>query len=646
MPVANPTAENLVGIHPHKAAVLASALRHAARQFFDHSTLTFSALVEGMEDPGLAVALCDATGWFDVQGRALQRTLDELVRELAAGPLDSTGSGGWGQWSGIDVWSQPYASSFDDPDGAARAAGDAAALVPALVASSDTDPAAAERLRTVLQSWAGNEVFAIELARHLMAAEELGVGAVGQLLQLDAEWRRRGAEDAGAAGVGARHLVLRTLATASRMGWLGFRFDELRREVQGGDEPITAANARSLIPLGVLFSADTAWGSEFLLDAVDGFVRPVNRAYPKGEIVFQDNGFDPRDAVLGAVARDPGAATTLLARAGVFDDLFAARFGYADGGVALAAVLQAGTRPVATTDVRGAVAPTPAASPSTPTPEADRVTPQAMNMMQFVWWVVRHPDLPPQTRARLGVVTAPWIASFRKDTYDEHATTADPMGNPLAALADGARTDYLDYVADDLLALADLRLAELAWVRQSFTGIGGPPFDARGIGLISNVDHRTSRAVRNGLLRNLDREDAQINFDKEVWSFLVSIITLPMKDYLDFAVDTGVHLVGELARPTSTMALDYARAFPTAIEADRRKLEWILVSTLWDERAHNHVFDGVAEPPASIVFGEPRRFLALTDMNDAQFQAWLGWVDANDLRRRGHWEQLTVGPDG
>src|SRR5689334_19948371 len=125
-------AEDLVGLHPHKAAVLASELRRTAQRFLEHSTTTFDALVQGVEDPGLAVALYDATEWFGDQARALQRTIDDVVRAFADGPID--------RWAGIEVWRQPYALAFDDPAGAATAATEAAGLLPSLVDGSPDEP--------------------------------------------------------------------------------------------------------------------------------------------------------------------------------------------------------------------------------------------------------------------------------------------------------------------------------------------------------------------------------------------------------------------------------------------------------------------------------------------------------------------------
>ena len=236
------TTEDLVGLHPHKAAVLATELRRRAELFVGHATVTFDALVQGMEDPVLATPLCDATEWFAVQARALQHTIDEVVRAFADGPVT--------HWESLAVWSQPYAAAFDHPEAATDAVGEVARLLPALLASSDEDPTAAASLRELLAAWAGNEVFASGLAALLVQPNGLGVGAVGQLVRLEAEWRRYGSPSEQQVSADARHLFFDALATASRVDLLGFRFDDVRREVQGDDAPITALNASELLPLG------------------------------------------------------------------------------------------------------------------------------------------------------------------------------------------------------------------------------------------------------------------------------------------------------------------------------------------------------------------------------------------------------------
>jgi hypothetical protein len=611
--------ENLVGIHPHKAAVLATQLRRTAQLLVGHSTVTFDALVDGLEDTACAIALYDATEWFAAQARSLQRTLDELVPAYVAAPGPS--------WDGVAVWRHPYAVAFDNPEAATGAASDAASLLADVLATDDPDPGAVANLVGILGAWQGNEVFATELARLVVHGPQLGVGALAALLQLECEWRRRGSPAEQDAAARARQLTIVTLSAASADGLFDLTFDEALAEVRGsGAEPTTAVDAAALQPLGFLFAPGTRWGTDFLVDAVTRFVVPVNAAFGDQTVQFDVGGIDPRVRVLDAVGGDAAASTVVLGRAGMFDALFAERYGYLDGGRALAEVLRSGTEPM--TD-----------PPSASTAEPDA---RARTMMRFVDWVVHHPDLPPVTRQALGAITVPWIASFRKDTYDDDPTVA----NPLRALLDETRVAYLGYVADDLHALAALRIGELAWLRPSVWGVAGPGFDGRGLELIANVDRRTSAAVRDGMVRNLDREDAQINFDKEVWNLLMSAFTLPLADGWDFLVDTAVHLVGDLARPPSTMALDYATSFPTLITSDDRKIEHAVLSVLWERRAENHVFDGVAAPPASIVAGEPPELLPIAAMTPASYEALLTWIQENDLRRRAHWEALTVSASG
>lgn len=609
------TAETTVAVHPHKLAVLATALRRLDDALFTHATTSFLALLEGMEDTTVIAPLLEAADWATDRSLELQALLDEVVSWYVGGertPLVD-----------VDVWRAPYDAAFDDPRAAVADAERARVLVGALVASAGlsqgsegSEPDDIADLTDLLHRWRHDPVFAAALAGGLPVAD------VVHLVLLEQQWRAHGSDPGEARLAQARHQVFATLATASSMGVLGFGFVDLVRELHpGGAAPGSSGPGEqdlvSLLPLGLLFVPGSVWGTDFLIDAVEELVIPLNRAGGDREVARRVGGEDPRVHILGALARHPAAAERIVATVDL-DTLVDARFAYGDDGRAVADVLAAATRPAG----------------------GERA---AANMVRFADWVVRRrPDLPPLTRRQLGALTAPWIACFRSEARDD-----DPsLANPMRALTDDSRLAYLRVVTEDLDAAVDLRRGELGWANGRFGSLAGAGFDGTGLGLVFDVDGRVSKAVYAGVLDQMRSQDERVAFDVKVASFLVGLSTLGMSHALDTIIPVGFDLVSAPVLPPATMALDFATRFPSLIDSDVRKLETSLLAALWARRSENHVFDGVAPPPPSLVFGEPSRLLLEPEMTGTQHDAWTRWVDENQLRDRAHFEQVTARVDG
>jgi hypothetical protein len=297
-------------------------------------------------------------------------------------------------------------------------------------------------------------------------------------------------------------------------------------------------------------------------------------------------------------------------------DLVADRFAYGDNGAAVAAVLAAGTDPSAPGGAEQAAA----------------------NMASFVVFANHHHDLPPVVRARLGVITAPWVPCFRSVSRDHDPAAA----NPLVVLTEASRLDYLAVVASDPVAMVDLRRAELWWAAASLYAGAGAGFGPGGIALVSNVDARVATAVHTGLVDHLDAEADRIAFEKRVWTVIVAAFTAFVPG-VGTPLSIGLETVGEIVDPVPEWALDHARTFPKVDQSNRAKIETLLLASLWARRAENHVFDDVEAPPSTILVGEPPRLLFAPEMTAAQLDDFRAWVERTHLRRRAHFEELTVG---
>lgn len=607
-----------VGLHPHKAAVLARALRDTASGLRDAADLAHRALADGLDDPGLVVPVIRTARWAEEQAEVLQHVVDEVLRwelEGRAGSLDR-----------VEVWRAPYDEAFDDPRAAMRAWSEARTLLATdllltgLLGDAaghgdgrDDGSVARHRLGELLARFGRDPVFATALAASMDPER------VVTLLRVQAEHERAGrvGDVPFVEGGALRDAVFGVLGVASASGTLPFGVDDLVRELRAGhDEPAATPGGADLEPLGLLFVPGSVWGAGFLVDAVAQIVVPLNRAGGEREAVHALGGVDPRVLVLAAVGRNPDAARAVLAEQPL-GELVAEHHAYGDGGAALADVLLAGTDP-ARPDTRAQA---------------------AANMAAFVVFAVAHHDLPPVVRARLGLLATPWVASFRSTSRDRDDADAP---NPLAVLTDDTRLRFLAVVASDLHALADLRQGELRWAAAQLQARTGSGFGPAGIALVANVDARVAHAVHQGIVDLLHDDESRIAFDKRVWSAAVAAFTtfIPLAGT---PIGVGMELAGDALAPVPEWSLDYARAFPDRRDSDQAKLETLLVASLWARRAENGVFVGVEDPPDSVLVGEPRRLLFASEMTAAQLDQFRAWVERTHLRSRAHFEELTVG---
>jgi hypothetical protein len=598
--------ETVVGLHPHKAAVLANALLASSTALDRAARSVRRALAEAMEDDEPLVAVLRGSAWMDEQGRLLQRVIDDIWQaEVLGHPRSSPGT------PLPAVWRAPYAEAFDDPVEAMRAAERARQVWSA--GADEGDTSAFEALTRLVDPWRDNAVFATAFAA------SYGVADVAELLRrLDENHGSASGQPAVASARAAFELALVLLGTSSRYLTLPWGFDDLVREVavdfgrsEQGDE-VVPRGARNLLAL--LFAPASVWDADLLLDATQQLVLPANAQARELQVPQSSGrGDDTRALVLAAVARNPLAAQRVLNDLPL-DGLLSSANGYDDGGRALGEVLVAATRP-------GEGHPTEA-------------------MRRLLEWTAAHRDLPPLALDRLGAVIVPYLGSFRTPSFDDDRS----IGDPLPGLAGAERRQLLEYAATRERSAVELRTGELQWARRQLDAVTGAPYDGRGIGVLASIDTNVADAVAAGALGRVLDAERRDDVRRGVWSFVIGLVA-------DVADHTEVPFIGNLIELAAEKGIEhfepeplflehYAHGARDEVRHDEAMFEVLFMASLWDNREANHAFDDVPLP-TQLVTGDPPRLTAFVEMGDRDFEAYLRWKQDERVKRATRWQELA-----
>jgi len=597
-------AEEVVGIHPHKAAALVGALRASATSLRTAAGVAREALAETMEELDPVLTVLHSSDWMDDRAHDLQRILDDIwLAELGVPPVAGDSAA-----FGVEVWHSPYSDAFDHPVDAMRMAREAQIALSALVA--DGDPSMLDEFTRLFEQWRDDAVFAGYLGN---AFEPVDVADL--LRQLD-ELAGYAPDDVVAASRRAAiESVFALMATSSLFGTLAWSFDDVVHVLDAdfgrsdqGDAVVPRAE-RQLLAL--LFDGSSTWDDDVLLAATAQLVLPAN-AHARDLHVPQSNlrGHDPRATVLSALARNPLAAQRAL-RELPLDDLLGSSNAYEDGGRAVGNVLIAATSPG----------------------EGD----PARAMRRLVEWTAAHRDLPPLAIDALGTAIVPYLGAFRTAAFD-----GDPsIENPLPGIDLEDRVAVLDYASTREDGSVALRTGELLWMHRQFTQTLGEGYDGRGVAVVASVDTMVSDAIARGELsraQDADRHEEQV---REVWEFAIGVI-----------IDRFNLPVGNLAEAATIKLIDryvqsenyvehFAQGARAQAHADRAIVEMMFISALWQQRARNHVFDAVPFPPELLV-DDPPRIKAFVEMSDDEITRYQLWKQDDRVKAATRWQELSV----
>jgi hypothetical protein len=603
--VAGVPAEIVVSIHPHKAAVLAQALQStgAALDRLGHSV--HGMLVEAHEDGTAAVGLLDASAWFASQASLLGHMLDEIGSwQSGAGPRPM----------GIDVNLAPYDAAFDDPRAADQAGQRAVTLL------SDDAANEPDELIRLLVRWQANPVFAARVTAAFDAERVVGLAVDWTTIDSGLSNPANAGADGSASLVSRRDALsalFATFATTSRFGPLPFHFGELVSLVdtgQGEDDAKFAPRVnRGRNPLGALFVPGAVWAEQFLLDAMNQLVLPANRQTAERHVVHLIGGFDPRAAVLSAVARDPAVAARILTETDL-DQLLAERLAYEDGGRALGALLVSGTAT------------------------------SAEAMTRVVNWVAEHRELPPLARARLVDVAVPYLAAFRNPVYDDDATLAQP----LAPVSDDNRLGFLSFIVVGEKASADLRAAELQWMANTFRQMAGAGFDGRGIAAVADVDQRVAEAVITGEHDRMLVADKAPTPYRDLSNRALTVLSAAFPVLYGLPASLVGSGVIDNVLADGDSADRYLRdAARNVRHANTARSRLALLGALWSRRDENHVFDSLPPVPALLMEGgvpiwASGRIDLTRELTPEQGGALARWLNDRAVIDQTHWKETAT----
>jgi hypothetical protein len=597
--------EPLVGIHPHKAAALADALRVTATTFSRASAAAQGALVEAMEDTEPVRPVLGGVEWFDDQARVLQGMLDAIWHDEVVG--------GGTSFEGV-VWRAPYADAFDHPAEARRAADAAVAMVPSGLVDASTDELAA--FARHVERWHDDPVFAV-----LFAAAHPPVDLADLLRHVPELWSATPDDQHRQEERRAVEAVFASAATASRFAILPWRIDDVAGAL--ASDAGRARRADGTVDLGSsersllagLFTVATAWGDQELIDATTAIVLPMNGvARQQGVPQSRVGESDARALVLGSVARNRVAARRVLTELPL-DDLLSTANTYDDGGRALGQVLVAATAPGTGDDVGAARA-----------------------MRSLVVWTAAHRDLPPHALEQLGPIVVPYLAAFRSPLLDDDTAIA----NPLPGLSWHERDSIITYATTDERSAVVLRTGELTWAAEQVRRLGDEHYDGRGIAVLASVDGQVADAAATLVIEQYTRADERDSVARGVLLFVVGLVAgyWPGSTFVSNFVALAAQQAVERASPPPKLLERYAEGARADRRRDEALFEQLVIATLWERRADNHVFDAVPLP-AEALEGEPPRLKSLATLSADEDRRFAEWKHDPRVKAATHWQELA-----
>lgn len=595
-----PPPEAIVGIDPSKALTLAGALGRVADRAGWVLAVTSGLLAEAGEDAGLLRPLQEFRAWCDVEQSAVRATA-EAVLALEAGPPPT--------WlAALGVHHDPDLADFRSP----IAAVDAAAAAVAALQSGDRDA-----FVSVAERWAVDGVFAAVLL------DRVGSAAVAEAVSylaaltgsgLDEERRRQERVVSGLAV--ALDAARRAEVTDISVGSL-----------------LDALDGRPAGELALLFVGPTVFDASFLADAVHRLIEepagPHGAAQTWVAAEPVDDERRPRDSttlVLQAVSRDPAAATRVLLDADLDRLLVDASF--PDEGAALARVLDLGT------------------DPALGCPDAPRAA------LEVITWVADHttlergdladrPQVAVRTWAGLGRVGEHYIGSFRSDGHD--GVEIDPVSDQLRGQITGPQSDrFLMFAARQQPAAEGLRAALAAWAAVGVARIASRPMiDLAPYTVIGDVGRRVSDAVQMASFSWAGDLDDRRATERLAWSTAVTTVSAGLGIFVPVAaasvpagygISAGGGVLIEGLVPAGRAELDQARQSGRVLSGDQLRLEYAALAGLWSHRADNHLFDGLAPPPALL---DGARLRAMVELDEAGVEQFRRWCEALAERLAG-----------
>ncbi len=598
--------DQVVGIHPHKAAVLAATTRQALRELQTVGDALAGLLGDCGEDPGVLSPVVSAIDHLGQQATDLQRVIDE-VWWLTAARADPEAR------LGLRVWDAQFDEAFVDPGAATSAA---------LAAADAYRAGATGELAAAWSRWSSDPVFALVLLR------AVGSGAlVTQLRTMEGDMTP-GPEDRDRrdrqAVVVERWASL--YACATRFGVAPFTVDDLARDLVGHNGPI--GDLALLVQGGAVFSRQT------LLDLMRIVVLPLNAEIIAGRAITTSSGMpdgdtvvDPRALVFAALAKDPVAANQVVRQYGL-EALIDERTPYLDDGAALGELLVAAARPVEDEHQQA------------------RQQQAAFSIIEWVAGRQRDADINGRlqrgTIDRLGRVAAPYVGSFRDPVYAD----SDPPA-PLGVLGPITTAAFYDVVGRSAGAMLDLQAGALLWARAVFTGLSRRAIDDGDLPLVGNVLGLVSAARARTAITRAEDADTRAQNDRRLWKLLVGLamgaITIPGGPVVDLLV-TGIAveglsaLIDHLSAPLE-MTPDLARRTQRFVSEDEAMVLSLWLTALWGARADNHAFDGVAPPPAGLVAADGR-LKTYVELSTADQRRFLTWIRDPAVAARTHWRVL------
>lgn len=597
--------ENVVALSPHKVARLATELAATGDRLERAAFDLYLPLIDAMEDLDPVVRLLDAGSWMAGQSAAIRRLLNEIVAPVARGATPPPG---------VELWTEPYDASFDDPVEAGRQAERAYRLF--LHDAADPEGSDPDAFLQVIGQWRGNGAFVASLAG------ACGAARVAALLRL-LEDERRG----GGAPSPRRRAIEETvglLGTASAAHAIPFRFEDVERALLAGRERASSELNGGRDPLFLLFAGGSTWDATFLVDAVQRVLLPANREV-RDRHVARPTGFDGGDArtmLLTALGRNAAAARRVLGGSpgADLDLLLSSSVDYADGGAALGHLLAAATaRPGST----GPGDPGGLARDDGPDGQEDG-SGAACSMRALVGWVASHRDLPEGARERLGRLTVPYLGSFREAAANDDLAVADH----LPGLSEVERRDFLAYVVARSGPREELRQGELAWAGEQFAALTGPGFSGAGLGTVLGVDHRVSRAVEVAGGDDERAKDDEQARARVVWDSIESLVAdrVPVAG-LSAAAGVALQQTHRAAFPDVAHLDAWARGADARLARDRGMIETRYLRALWARREQHADLASAPAPPAELLEGDPPQLRRWEDLDPAEVLSLRRWLD-------------------
>lgn len=588
----------VVGIHPEKAALLATTLSLVATALDCSGRTLLLALREVGEDDQPARAALDAAAWASREHRAVRAVVDEILAWEATGERPP----------GVlarSIWRDPMDPAFADPGPAMVAAGEAEA---ALRAHDG------ERFAALVARWGSNPVFAHTLLR------ALGPHGLAAAL-VDLELRLTGARGTGATTANQDALVhgLSTAyATATRFWVAPFRLDDVVGFLEDARLPVK--------DVALLFRhGDVVFEPSVLLDAYEQVVVRLNRQLLEGavttaDLVFGsgDGAIDARALVLSAVARDANVSNVVVDRS----DLAAVadgRYAYRDGGVALGAVLLAGTAPTA--------------GPGQPNEHRSAAR-------RLIGWVAERAQVPddplelqPGTLRALAQVVAPYLGAFRADDFDRGAVP-DPLGD----LREADARAFLGFVAADLAAMGTLRREVVVWAARELDAAARAGAPGRVLSEVADVSALVADAAHGGRAEAVIASDEAYDAERAAVSDVISMLTSPLP--FGSAISSGLDRGIDAQVPDLHLTADELRDVAHRRSADQALLESLWIGLLWKHRATNGVFDALPPLPEDLLLDGGERVRTWAEMDPPQRRAMLRWLRDREVAARTGWEQI------